>query len=42
MELSETIKGRRSVRKFKPDAVNRNVIESVLELALWAPSAMNR
>ena len=42
MELSETIKGRRSVRKFKPDAVNRNVIESVLELATWAPSAMNR
>ena len=42
MELSEVIKGRRSVRKFKPDPVNRSIIENVLELALWAPSAMNR
>jgi len=39
MELSEVIRGRRSVRKFKADPVNRSIIENILELALWAPSA---
>ena len=42
MELSEAIKGRRSVRRFKPDTIDRNIIEKVLEFATWAPSAMNR
>jgi len=42
MELAEAIKGRRSVRNFKSDPVPRQVIEGILELALWAPSAMNR
>jgi nitroreductase len=42
MELSEVIKGRRSVRRFKPQPVPRDVIENILELAQWAPSAMNR
>ena len=42
MELSEAIKGRRSVRRFRPDPVPRDVIERILELAQWAPSAMNR
>lgn len=42
MELSEAIRGRRSVRRFRPDPVPREVIEKILELALWAPSAMNR
>ena len=42
MELSEAIKGRRSVRRFRPDPVQRDVIERILELAQWAPSAMNR
>lgn len=41
MELSEIIKGRRSVRRFKPDPVPRDIIESILELAQWAPSALN-
>lgn len=41
MELSEAIKGRRSVRRFKPDPVPREVLEDILELAQWAPSAMN-
>ena len=42
MELEEAIKGRRSVRKFKPDPVSKEVIEHLLELAMWAPSGMNR
>jgi len=42
MELTEAIKGRRSVRKFKPDPVPRDVLEGIMELALWAPSGMNR
>lgn len=42
MELSDAIKGRRSIRRFKPDPVPREVIERLLELAQWAPSAMNR
>ena len=42
MELSEAIKGRRSVRRFKPDPVPKQVLEDILVLATWAPSAMNR
>ena len=42
MELAEAIKGRRSVRRFKPDPISRNVIEGLLDTAIWAPSAMNR
>jgi nitroreductase len=42
MELSEAIRGRRSVRRFRPDPVPRKVLEGILESAIWAPSAMNR
>jgi nitroreductase len=42
MELTDVIKGRRSVRRFKPDSIPREVVEKILELAQWAPSAMNR
>jgi len=42
MELAEVIRGRRSVRRFKPESVPRDVIEKILELAQWAPSAMNK
>jgi nitroreductase len=42
MELSEAIKGRRSVRRFRPDPIPKDVIERIIELAQWAPSAMNR
>lgn len=41
MELTEAIKGRRSVRRFKPDPVPRELIERILELAQWAPSGLN-
>ena len=41
MELEKAIKGRRSVRKFKPDPVPKEILEHILELAMWAPSGMN-
>ena len=42
MELTEAIKGRRSIRKFKAQGVPREKLEKILNLALWAPSGMNR
>jgi nitroreductase len=41
MELYEAIKGRRSIRRFKPDAVPKEVLDRILEMAIWAPSGMN-
>ena len=41
MELIDAIKGRRSIRKFKPDPVPREVIEDILEAGNWSPSAKN-
>ncbi len=42
MELDEAIRGRRSVRLFRPDPVPRGIVEKVLEMALWAPSGWGR
>jgi len=42
MNLAEAIKGRRSVRKFKNQPVPREVLQRTLDLAIWAPSGMNR
>lgn len=41
MDLFEAIKGRRSVRSFKPDPVPDELLSKVLEAAQWAPSAGN-
>ncbi|WP_338825803.1 nitroreductase family protein [Neomoorella thermoacetica] len=41
LELYEAIKTRRSIRKFKPDPVPREVITKILEMATWAPSGLN-
>lgn len=35
MELSEAIKTRRSIRKFKEIPVPKELLEEVIELALW-------
>jgi len=35
-------RGRRSVRRFRSDAVPEAVVEQLLEVARWAPSAGNR
>jgi nitroreductase len=41
MELVQAIKERRSIRKFKPDPVPRELLQRVLLDAMWAPSGMN-
>jgi len=41
MDVVECIEGRRSVRVFKPDPVDDDVIDRALELANLAPSAGN-
>lgn len=41
MDIYELIRKRRSIRKYKPDPVPRELIEKVLEAASWAPSGKN-
>jgi len=41
MDLFEAMKARRSCRSFLPDAIDSQVIESILEAATWAPSPLN-
>ena len=40
--LFDTIASRRSIRRYRPDPVARDLIETVLKAATWAPSAHNR
>lgn len=37
----EALYGRRSIRKFKPDAVPRELVEQVMHAGIWAPSSCN-
>ncbi|MGB8220772.1 MAG: nitroreductase family protein [Methanoregula sp.] len=39
--VTAVIKGRHSVRKFKPDLVDENFIHDAVECAVHAPTAMN-
>lgn len=41
MDVFEAIKGRRSVRKYKPKPVERELTEKLLEAARWAPTGGN-
>jgi nitroreductase len=41
MELSEAIKGRRSIRAFKKQNVPEEIVEKLINAASWAPSAGN-
>ncbi|MFW5908569.1 MAG: nitroreductase [Desulfosalsimonas sp.] len=41
MDVYDAIRKRKSIRGFKPDPVDRRTIESILETAVYAPSAMN-
>lgn len=41
MELTEALKGRRSIREFRPDPVPRELLLACLEEAKWAPSWSN-
>ena len=40
--LWDLIRSRRSIRRYQPKPVAREVLEKVLEAATWAPSAHNR
>ncbi len=41
MDIFEAIKGRRSIRSFKPDPIPDEDLRKILEAATWAPSAGN-
>lgn len=41
MEVLEAIKGRRSVRSFLDQPVEREILEQLVEAAIWAPSGGN-
>jgi nitroreductase len=41
LEVLEAIKTRRSIRRQKPDAINDETLEKVLDAARWAPSWHN-
>jgi nitroreductase len=41
MYLIDTIKGRRSIRRYKPDPVSEETLRTVLEAVRWAPSWAN-
>ena len=38
----DLVRGRRSVREFRPDPIPRDVMRRLIEAASWAPSAGNR
>ncbi|MDA3845843.1 MAG: nitroreductase family protein, partial [Vallitaleaceae bacterium] len=40
-QVIETIKNRRSTRKFKPEQLEKEQLEAIIEAGLFAPSAHN-
>jgi len=38
MDLMDAIRGRRSIRKYKPDPVPEEVLRTLLEAVRWSPS----
>ena len=36
------LESRRSVRRFRPETISKDILERILEAATWAPSAHNR
>lgn len=41
MDVKQAIENRRSIRRFKPDALSRETIETILDAARLAPSGKN-
>jgi nitroreductase len=41
MDVFQAIRGRRSVRRYKTDAVPKELIEKILDAGRWAPSGGN-
>jgi nitroreductase len=42
MDLSKVIRARRSIRKYESREIPREILNEILEEALWAPSGTNR
>jgi nitroreductase len=41
MDIFELIKSRRAIREFEQRTVSREVMETIVQAGIWAPSAMN-
>ena len=41
MDVKEAVLGRRSIRKYKAQAVNEQDVRDILEAAIYAPSGVN-
>jgi nitroreductase len=41
MNISDGIRKRRSVRKYRAEAVPRDAVRTILEAGIWAPSGLN-
>lgn len=41
-DILKVLKGRRSVRRYKEDAVPENLMDEIIEAGLYAPTGMNR
>src|SRR4030042_3586930 len=41
MDLMEAIKGRRSIRKYKPDPIPEEALQKIMEAVQWSPSGAN-
>ncbi|MEF9475680.1 MAG: nitroreductase [Candidatus Mariimomonas ferrooxydans] len=41
MDIFEIIKTRRSIRRFTDEPVSDEIIDSIIEAGIWAPSGMN-
>ena len=42
MNIAEAIRTRKSIRKFKPDNVSKEILKEILEIACRAPSSVNQ
>ncbi len=42
MDAMQAMLTRRSVRRYKPDMVPRDVLEKIIQAGTWAPTGMNR
>jgi nitroreductase len=41
MDLASILKGRRSIRKYKSEAVPKATLQEIINTAFWAPTGMN-
>jgi nitroreductase len=41
MDLMEAIKGRRSIRKYRPDPIPESTLQKIMEAVQWSPSWAN-